>query len=58
MGRPATGTAPHRTIRVDDELWHAAKAVAQAAGQDLSKVIRQALVDYVAQAEAVELPKK
>lgn len=37
----------HRTVRVDDELWLAAKAKAEAEGENLSDVIREALRAYV-----------
>jgi hypothetical protein len=41
----------HRTLRVDDDLWGAAKAAADARGDNLSEVLRQALRDYVSQSE-------
>ena len=37
----------HRTVRVDDELWNAAKEKAEAEGVSLSEVIRQALQAFV-----------
>lgn len=40
------GTA-HRTIRIADELWSAARAVAAKRGDSLSDVIREALERYV-----------
>ncbi len=39
---------PHRTIRVDADLWDAAKALAAQRGETVSDVIRSALEDYVA----------
>jgi len=37
----------HRTVRIDDALWAAAKAKADAEGVNLSEVIRAALRAYV-----------
>lgn len=37
----------HRMVRVEDELWHAAKEAAKAAGTTRSAVMREALVDLV-----------
>jgi predicted DNA binding CopG/RHH family protein len=37
----------HRTIRIDDALWTAAKAKADAEGVNLSEVIREALRAYI-----------
>jgi predicted DNA binding CopG/RHH family protein len=37
----------HRTVRIDDALWMAAKAKADAEGVNLSEVIREALRAYV-----------
>jgi predicted DNA binding CopG/RHH family protein len=39
----------HRTVRIEDELWEAAKARADADGVNLSEVIRAALRAYVEQ---------
>lgn len=39
---------PHRTIRVDDDLWNEAKRVAAQRGEILSEVIRVALALYIA----------
>jgi predicted transcriptional regulator len=39
---------PLRAIRVPDELWHAAQAVAAERNESLAKVIREALARYVA----------
>lgn len=50
MGTPVR--TPMRAFRVPDELWGAAKAVAAARGESLSEVIRRALADYVAAANA------
>ena len=37
----------HRTVRVDDALWAAAKEKAEAEGVSLSEIIRQALQTFV-----------
>lgn len=42
---------PHRAVRVDDELWDAAKAKAEERGESLSDVIREALRQYVTKPE-------
>lgn len=47
VGRPATGKAPMRSLRVPDELWKAALAKAEERGESLSEVIRKALERYV-----------
>lgn len=36
----------HRTIRIDDGLWEAAKAKAEEEGRNLSEIIREALREY------------
>ena len=41
----------HRTIRVDDDLWNAAKEAAAERGDNLSEVIREALRQYVKQSD-------
>ena len=46
---PSKGTARH-TIRITDELWEAAQAVAEERGESVSEVIRSALEEYVRQA--------
>ena len=43
---PTKGTT-HRTVRVDDALWTAALRTAKANGENLSEIIRKALVEYV-----------
>lgn len=45
---PNQPKTPVRTLRVDDELWQRAQAVAAANGESLSDVMRSALVAYVA----------
>jgi antitoxin component of RelBE/YafQ-DinJ toxin-antitoxin module len=41
------GKTPMRTIRISDELWTAALAVANANGVTVSDVVRNALTAYV-----------
>lgn len=36
-----------RSIRIEDELWDAAKTKAEAEGTDLSNIIRGALREYI-----------
>lgn len=45
--RTPTGKTPGRNIRINDDLWDAAKAKAAENGDHLSDVIRDALADYV-----------
>lgn len=45
---PSKGTA-RRAVRIDDELWTAAQAVAAERGEHLSEIIRAALVAYIKQ---------
>jgi membrane protein implicated in regulation of membrane protease activity len=47
-----TGTVPddrtpHRTIRIPDELWEAAKQAAAENGETVTVVVRRALRNYV-----------
>jgi hypothetical protein len=47
-GRPrTTGTPPVRTIRIPDQLWHAALAVAAARKESVPDVVRRLLGGYV-----------
>lgn len=39
---------PHRSVRVEDDLWHAAETAAKAEGTTRGEVMRQALVELVA----------
>lgn len=43
---PNTPGTPRRTIRVEDELWAAALAAAEAKGESLPEAIRQFLKRY------------
>ena len=45
----AEGKTPHRTIRVEDDLWRAARDKARAEGRTVSDVIRDRLKRYVKQ---------
>ena len=44
---PNQPKTPTRALRVPDDLWLAAKAVAKERGETLSDVLRDALVEYV-----------
>jgi len=39
----------HRTVRIEDTLWDAAKTAANERGDNLSDIIRKALEQYVDQ---------
>lgn len=41
------GKTPMRTVRIADELWNAALAVATRQGETVSDVVREALATYV-----------
>lgn len=40
---------PKRSIRVDDELWDKAKEVADERGDNLSTILRIALINYISE---------
>lgn len=42
----------HRTVRVDDDIWIPAKDKAEKRGDNLSDVIRRALIDYTKEEDA------
>lgn len=44
---PNQPKTPQRAIRVPDELWKSALAIAKERGESLSEVIRDALAEYV-----------
>jgi predicted transcriptional regulator len=44
---PNQPKTPLRALRVPDDLWHRAQAVAKERGETLSDVMRDALWDYV-----------
>ena len=39
----------HRTVRIEDALWDAAKTAAKENGENVSDIIRKALQQYVDQ---------
>lgn len=43
-----------RSIRVDDPLWDSAKEVAAKRGDDLSTILRIALIDYISKGTSDE----
>lgn len=49
LGRPvATGTTTSRNVRIPDDIWKPAMAIAKARGDTLTDVIEQALKRYIA----------
>lgn len=44
---PNAPKTPQRTIRIPDDVWAAAKAVAEHRGDNLSEVVRQSLERYI-----------
>lgn len=48
------GNTPRRTIRVPDAEWNAAKAAAEANGDNLSEIIRTALKRYTTRAQRAQ----
>jgi predicted transcriptional regulator len=44
------GTA-RRTIRIDDEIWGRAQEAATERGDNLSDIIRRALIEYTSESE-------
>lgn len=44
---PNQPRTPNRAVRVSDDLWSKAQAVAKDRGETLSDVIRDALTEYV-----------
>lgn len=44
---PNQPKTPQRAIRVPDDLWQAAKAIARSRNETLSDIVRDALVAYV-----------
>lgn len=44
---PNKPRTPHRTVRIGDELWHQAQAVAEARGETVSDEVRAGLERYV-----------
>lgn len=50
-GVPNAPRTPHRTIRVPDALWNAAREKAEREGRTLSEVLREMLERYVSAGE-------
>lgn len=48
-GSAVSKGTPHHAVRIEDDLWKEAKAVAALNGETLSDVIRDALRRYVEQ---------
>lgn len=44
---PNQPKTPQRAIRVPDDLWQRARAIAKDRGETISEVLRDALVEYV-----------
>lgn len=44
---------PHRSVRVEDELWEAARLAAEVVGTTRGDIMRRALRELVAQAEGI-----
>lgn len=51
LGRVKDTHTPLRSFRIPDALWEAARREADANGESLSDVIRQALEQYVKRSE-------
>lgn len=47
MYAPCMVKTTNRAIRIDDELWEKASATAKENGENVSVVIRRALIQYV-----------
>jgi predicted HicB family RNase H-like nuclease len=48
---PNQPKTPNRTVRIDDELWTAARLAAEANGESVTDVVRRALQRYVRRAQ-------
>jgi hypothetical protein len=46
-GRPATGTTRHKSMRIPDGVWRAAKAKAAAEGRTVTDVVTELLQRYI-----------
>jgi hypothetical protein len=44
---PDQPKTPQRTIRIDDELWAAARAKAVMEGTNVSAIVRAAVIEYL-----------
>lgn len=47
-GRPATGKTPHKSMRIPDGVWQAAKAKAAGEGRTITDVVTELLQRYIA----------
>jgi hypothetical protein len=45
--RRLAGKTPQRAVRVPDQLWHQAKEAAEQRGENVTQVIKRALVRYI-----------
>ncbi|WP_156145879.1 hypothetical protein [Microbacterium sp. MEJ108Y] len=41
------GNTPNRTVRIEDDVWEPATKAAKANGENVSVVIRRALIAYI-----------
>lgn len=48
MPRPATGVTPVRNVRLRDEVWNEAKAIAAERNETMTSIIEEALLRYIA----------
>lgn len=46
-GRPATGTTRHKSMRIPDGVWAAAKAKAAAEGRTITDVVTELLQHWI-----------
>lgn len=46
-GRPATGTTRHKSMRIPDGVWDAAKAKAAEEGRTVTDVVTELLQRYI-----------
>lgn len=56
MPRPATGVTPVRNVRLRDEVWNEAKAIAAERNETMTSVIEEALLRYIAAHRVVAAP--
>jgi hypothetical protein len=50
LAMPNAPRTPNRSVRVPDELWNAAQAIAKGRGETMTDVIVRGLQDYVREA--------
>lgn len=58
IGMPNAPKTPTRTIRVDDELWHAVQAQAQIDGITVTSIIISGLLKYLKDARNRDLTEQ